>query len=112
MKLPALRTEGCRRRRAVAWLPLGGRRDGRRVGGLDARRGTGTLLMADDIPNHNQRGKEHCNSENSAAKSRLAISGKPLSGGPQVAMRCMSTIGVPAYQSTHNQDEYHKHGSG
>jgi hypothetical protein len=61
--------------------------------------------MADEIPEDKQRDNEYGDGEKAAAKPGLAISGKPPAGGSQVAVRGMSTAGMPAHDGTQDQDD-------
>jgi hypothetical protein len=62
------------------------------------------LLVADEVMDHDQRESEHADCDQGTAKPGLLESGNPAAGAPQVAMRRMGTISMPAHQTTQDQD--------
>jgi hypothetical protein len=58
--------------------------------------------MMDKIPNEDQRDSEHRYGQKAAPEPGPPVSGQPPASGPQITMRCMGAIGMPAHEGTHD----------
>src|SRR5450755_1543597 len=92
---------------ASAWLA---NRPGQRTG--LASESARPALAADEILDDKQRDDEQHDGKRAAAEPGLLESRHPAASSPQVAVRTMGAVGVPAHQAAYDQDNQRKHDSG